>query len=371
MKNIFKRSNNTRNVILIFILIGTIVLNFLHLYGGNQYPSVHAICPNGGLENLWAFIGGRSNISKIFSGTMTLFFLTIIFTLIFGRSFCGNICPFGALFEFIGKIKKKKLKIPPQIDKYLRNLKYLVLILVTYMAWKTATLWISPFDPYAAFAHLGTGNEILTEMPIGFFILILLIIASIFINRFFCRYLCPAGALYALISKISFLKIKRNSCINCGTCTKSCPMGIDVKNQKEIKGGECIACDQCISNCPNSKKYIGFVLFGKKMKSINFIIITVLIFFVSLIILNFSGHLRLSIPSIQKIEETKNYIKFADLKGSMSIDLGAQYTGKNLSDFYKLMKIPESVSKETLLKEVSGIIPGYDFHVAKSSVVIQ
>ena len=368
MKNFIKKPNFVRNSILILILLGTIVLNFLHLYGGNQYPSVHALCPTGGLENFWAFIGGRSNVSKIFSGTMTLFFFTLVFALFFGRSFCGNICPFGALFEFIAKIKKKKIEISPSIDKYLRYIKYLVLFFITYMAWKTASIWISPYDPYAAFAHLGTGQEILTEMPIGFIFLVLLIIASVFVNRFFCRYVCPAGALYALISKFSFLKIKRNPCLNCGTCTRTCPMGIDVKNLKEIKGGECIACGQCINNCPDSNKYLGFYLFGKKIKTLSLVLITVLSFFFSLFVFNSIGLLRFSIPSIQKVEETKEYLKFSDLKGSMSIELGAQYTGKNLSEFYKLMKIPETVLKETLLNEISKTVPGYDFHVIKSGI---
>ena len=369
MKKFFLKPNFTRNLILAIILISTVILNFLHLYGGNQYPSVHALCPAGGLENFWAFIGGRSNISKIFSGTMTLFFFTLVFALFFGRGFCGNFCPFGALFEFIAKIKKKKIEISPQIDKYLRYLKYLVLILITFMAWKTATLWISPFDPYAAFAHLGSGSEILTEMPIALIFLLLILIASIFINRFFCRYLCPAGALYALISKISFLKIKRSPCLDCKACSRTCPMGINVKNLEEIKGGECIACGQCINTCPDSNKYLGFYLFGKKIKTLSFVLITVLLFFFSLFIFNSTGLLRLSIPNIEKIEETKDYIKFADLKGSMSIELGAQYTGASLPEFYKLMKIPKSVPKETLLKEVSEIILGYDFHVIKSSVV--
>lgn len=361
-------SKNIRNVILFLILICSVVLHYLHLYGGNQYPSVHALCPNGGLENLWAFLGGRSNIQKIFSGTMTLFFLTLVFSLIFGRSFCGNICPFGALFEFIGKIRKKKIEIPKNIDKYLRYLKYLILLIVTYMAWKTATLWISPYDPYTAFAHLGSGMELFSEMPIALIILIIILIVSIFINRFFCRYLCPAGALYALISKFSFLKIKRNTCLNCSTCSRSCPMGIDVKNLKEIKGGECIACSLCVNNCPDSNKYIGFNLFGKKIKTLNFLIINLIFFFGSLVILNSFGLLRFSLPKIETIQKTQDFIKFEDLKGSMSIELGAQYTGKELLEFRKLMEIPSTVPKETLLKDISNTVVGYDFHVAKTRV---
>jgi ferredoxin len=143
-------------------------------------------------------------------------------------------------------------------------------------------------------------------------------------------------------------------------------MGIDVKNLKEIKGGECIACGQCVNSCPDSNKYLGFYLFGKKITTLNFVLITVFSFFSAIFIFNAIGLLRLSVPNIEKIEETQDYIKFADLKGSMSIELGAKYVGKSLADFYKLMEIPTTIPATTLLKDISTIIPGYDFHIIKS-----
>lgn len=360
------RSGLIRGIILAVILGATILFEILHLYASSSFPSVHAVCPLGGLENLWTWFAGQANLQKLFSGTMTLFFLTLIFALIFGRSFCGNICPFGALFEFIGKIKAKKINIPYTLDRILRYLKYVVLIFLTYMAWKTATLWISPYDPYAAFAHVWKGSEVLGENLIGFIILVFVLAASVFVDRFFCKYLCPAGALYGVISKISPLKVKRNPCINCGKCTKICPMNIDVAKCDTVTSAECIACGKCIRTCPNSKEYIGIKFFKKTVKPLAVVLITVAVFFGSIFVLDQLGLYQVSLPTIEQLENSGDYINIGDLRGSMTIEQGAQYTGKTLEEFYEIMEIPTSIPKETQLKSVSLFVDGYDFHTIKA-----
>lgn len=356
-----------RFLILFFILAGVMIINYLHLHGGTQYPSVHAVCPLGGLENLWAWVGGRANLQKLFSGTMTLFFLTIIFSLVFGRAFCGNICPFGFLQELVGKISKKKIIIPKNIDKILRLGKYFILALVTFMAWITATIWISPYDPWTAFAHIWSGEELFTENLIGFIILLSVMLLSVFIDRFFCRYLCPAGALYGLASKISPFKVKKESCKACSKCSTSCPMGIDLTETESLPSAECIACGECITQCPSKKTKFHMTMFGKVIKPISFLIITVTVFFASILILNQFGLMKVTIPTIESVQQTENYLQIADLRGSMTIEAGAEYTGMELSEFYKVMEIPETVPKDTPLKYVEQYVPGYDFHVIKAN----
>jgi polyferredoxin len=342
------------------------LINFLHIYGSAIYPSVHAICPLGGLENLWAWVAGKSNLQKLFSGTMILFFFTLAFTLIFGRAFCGNICPFGGLQELLGKISKRKFAFPQKIDRILRLTKYLLLILVTIMAWITASIWISPYDPYAAFSHIWEGSELFVEMGIGFAILIIVLGASIFIDRFFCKYLCPAGALYGFISKISPTKIKRNTeCSSCGLCSRACPMNINVDNVAAVKSAECIACGQCVSACLSKNNAIQMTIFGKAVKPLVFVIATVVIFFTSIAAFDRAGLFQVTIPSLTSVTESGNHLNIADLRGSMSIETGAEYTGMELSEFYKTMEIPQTVPKETLFKDVPSYVPGYDFHVIK------
>jgi polyferredoxin len=343
-------------------------INYLHIHGGVIFPSVHAICPLGGLENLWSWVGGKANLQKLFSGTMTLFFFTLVFVFIFGRAFCGNICPFGTLQEFFGKISGKKIELPFKIDRILRFAKYLILVFITVMAWITATIWISPYDPIVAFSHIWAGPGGIAESGIaGFIFLLIIIFASIFIDRFFCKYFCPAGAMYGVIAKISPLKIKRNkSCDSCGKCSKACLMNINVSETEIVKSPECIVCGECIAACPVKKKDIKITLFGKNIKSTIFIAGTVLVFFVGLGVFDKMGLLQITVPKLSTIQEDGKYLKIVDLRGSMTIEMGAKYTGKDLKEFYNIMEIPLSIPKETLLKNVSLYLQGYDFHVIKA-----
>lgn len=368
-----KHPNIIRWVMLGLILGVSMLTHYLHAIGGATFPSVHAICPYGGIENLWAWIAGRANIQKIFSGTMALFFLTVVFALILGRSFCGNICPFGALQDFVGFLFPRKYKVPQKIDKPLRYTKYVILALSILMAWITATLWISPFDPWAAFAHIYSGEEIWVEFPIGTVVLIITIAASLFISRFFCKYLCPAGALYGLLGKISPLKVERDTktCVNCGSCTKSCPMDIEVDKCEKVTSLECINCGMCVNTCPQPGKMIAVKASGRTFKTSAVVIASVVIFFGVIFMLDRANLYRVALPTQVEVQQKGQYIRVADLRGSMTIEQGAIYTGMKLEEFYKLMEIPQSVPKETPLKEVSLYVKDYDFHAIKAKKALE
>ncbi len=355
-----------RFAILSVVLGGSMLLSYLHLHGGSQYPSIHAICPLGGLENLWAWFAGKGNLQKLFSGTMTLFFFTFIFAVLFGRAFCGNICPFGFLQELVGKISKRKFTVSEKADKILRFGKYIVLGIITVMAWITATIWISPYDPWTAFAHIWSGAEIFAENGIGFVILVIVLVAAVFIDRFFCKYLCPAGALYGVTSKISPVKIKRDKCSNCGQCSRKCPMNIDVSSTNAVTSAECIACGECVNACPSKNAEVKITVMGKVIKPLTFVVLTVGIFFGSIVALDAVGLMQVTVPTIESVSASGNYLKVADLRGSMTIEMGAAYTGMELSAFYELMEIPEGVPKDTQLKYVAYYVPGYDFHAIKA-----
>jgi polyferredoxin len=374
MKNFTNKNGKTiakylRWFILGFILSGSMLIHFFHLSAGQRFPSVHAICPLGGLENLWTWVAntGLGNLQKITSGTMTLFFFTLVFALIFGRAFCGNICPFGALQELFGKFSKKKIQLSKKIDNIFRFFKYIILILITVMAWITATLWISPYDPWGAFAHIWRGWDLFHEYAIGFIVLLIVLASSVFIHRFFCKYLCSAGAVYEIVSKISPLRISRSDCSQCGQCSAACPMNINVAKIEKKKPSECIVCNQCTISCMSETNDIQITFFNKVINPLAFLIIIITIFFGSLFIFDRTGILRVTVPALESVIESGNYLRVIDLRGSMNIEAAAQYIGIELSDFYDLMEIPKTVPKETWLRDVSLHVPGYDFHVIRNS----
>lgn len=342
------------------------ILNYLHITAGAAFPSVHAICPLGGLENLQVWFSGHANLQKLFSGTMTLLFLSLGFTIIFGRAICGNICPFGALFEFIGKLTPKKLSISAHADRVLRYVKYIILAIVTGMAWVTATLWVSPYDPYVAYAHIWSGAEVLNENGIGLLFLLVILGVSLVIGRFFCKYLCPAGALFGIFSVISPTRVTRSDCMECGTCARSCPMGIEPGRKTVVNASECIGCTTCVNVCPSNTPVIGMTIAGRTAKPLFFVLGTVCIFFGAIALLQTAGLMQVTVPPIESIQQGGTHLNLMDLRGSMTIEEGAVYAGMEQVEFYRVMEIPETVPATTPLNKVQDSVPGYDFHAMKA-----
>ncbi|MCQ2513099.1 MAG: 4Fe-4S binding protein [Lachnospiraceae bacterium] len=221
-------------------------------------PGAVAACPIGSLQ---AVLGSRnSKFSFYVLGTMMLF------GVILGRAICGFLCPFGFIQELIYKIKTPKIKIPQKIDRPLRYLKYVVLIVLVIVLPLFLTnefgmgnpyycKWLCPVGTLEGGLPLVLMNDslkkavgLLFSWKVG--ILVVILILSVLIYRPFCKYLCPLGAFYGLFNRISFVKldINRDKCVECGLCEKTCKMNVSVL--KNINSTECIRCGECKSACP-------------------------------------------------------------------------------------------------------------------------
>ena len=185
---------------------------------------------------------------------------TVPATVLVGKFFCGFFCSFGAVQDllWLGSHRlralfpgKRNLK---KADRIFRFAKYAVLFYFIIFVWsgvtavKTAGLW-QVFGQYVSFGHWPGLKPLLS---VGGILLLVIFIGSLFVQRFFCRYFCPMGAIYSLISQASFLKIDkpRDGCGKCHLCTSKCPMGMDLTKKDRIAGGECISCQKCVSWCP-------------------------------------------------------------------------------------------------------------------------
>lgn len=189
-------------------------------------------------------------------------FAIIPLTIILGRFFCGWFCAFGTfndIMHFIGsKIFKINFKINDKADAALKYLKYIILIVNIALIWaagstlfNTASPW-DAFAPLTSFTQLGSFPQAVSQYILGFIFLILIGTGAMFIERFFCRYLCPLGAIFALLSKVRILKIEkpRDKCGKCRICSSNCSMGIPLYKSDRITSGECINCLRCTEVCP-------------------------------------------------------------------------------------------------------------------------
>ena len=369
MKNNKKIKYLRWGLLALFVVLISIAAYLHQVLGATNAPSIHALCPFGGLESLYQVFTTGSFISKIFAGTMTLFVITLVIAILFRRSFCGLICPFGALQEFFAKLGQKifkgKMVIPAKLDQALRYLKYIVLAVTVFYAWKTAGLWMAPYDPWSAYAHLPEGLEsVWAESAVGLIILVITIFGSLIYDRFFCKYLCPVGALYGIVGKISPLKVVRNesACINCGICNKGCPMNIDVQHSSKVTSAECINCQTCVLSCPTPGA-IDSQLSNKIVKPFTLIVLVMVVFFGSIFGAQAAGVYNLTVAPLKAGES----IKYNEVKGYMSIKEAAESTKTELKEFYKKFEIPDTIPAETKMKEISKLAEGYDFDKVKES----
>lgn len=221
--------------------------------GPNGSPSVEAYCPFGGLESLYQFLTTGGFIRRIEPSAVILFGALMLLTVVASRGFCGWVCPFGSLQEWIGivgkKLLKKRFNPTNAWDRRLRNLKYVILVAIVGMTWHLGALVFRPYDPFLAFFHLGQGVD---EMPWAYGVLAVVLVGSLWIERFFCKYACPLGAVIGLVGKIGLTKIERNEadCKGCNLCHRQCPVHVDFLFTKTIRDAECNHCMECVVDCP-------------------------------------------------------------------------------------------------------------------------
>jgi len=200
--------------------------------------------------------------------------VTIILTIVLGRFFCGWICPFGALHQFVGYLgnRTKKTAQKIQLNKYRKAqcIKYFVLIFFLFMAAfpsLAVTLQTGLLDPIP----LVTRSFNLLLLPIIdkavnfvsvtsrfyegawliFSIFLTAVLLNLLIPRFYCRFICPLGALFAIISRFAIWRIgkKQSECSNCRLCDKSCEGACEPSGN--IRISECVLCFNCRNDCPD------------------------------------------------------------------------------------------------------------------------
>ena len=213
-------------------------------------PGAVMACPLGALQDSLAQ-SGKTVPSYILG-------ILLLYGLLLGRLICGFLGPFGLIQELLYKIRTPKLR-KSRFTRVLSFFKYVLLVIVIaipviYAGIPSFCKYVCPAgtvegavsllaniknaDLYGMLGYLFTWK---------FCLLVIFVVASTFIYRFFCRFICPLGAIYSLFNRFSLLGVKldKNKCIDCGLCIQGCKMDI-----KHVGDHECINCGECISVCP-------------------------------------------------------------------------------------------------------------------------
>lgn len=354
-----------RRSILGLFFVGFLVMMILH-QRVQGVPAVDAVDPFGGLETLMKFVAGGELVKKIEPGTLVLFGGSVLLALVLSRFFCGWICPFGtlqAIFGWIGgKLFKKRLVVPPRLDRVLRYLKYPVLLFIVFFTWRAGELVIRPYDPLAAFAHLPAGlSEVWVEFGIGLVLLIAILVFSTLYERAFCKYLCPLGALNSLIGRLSRLKIsrKKESCISCSLCDRSCPMNVDVSHADAVGSPECIQCMECVGSCPTKPASLSVSFFKRPLKLGTVAALGLGIYLGAAALGQAFGVLDFVAPSLAE-RAAGGELRVEDIKGSSTWQGIADAFGIDLERLYRAAGVAAArPAPEAMIKDTKAL-PGFE-----------
>lgn len=375
-------------------LIGYVAIR--PLFDPAYVSDFEAYCPFGGIASLGSKLS-QGTMSCNMSETQVLLGIGVIVgILLIGKLFCSYVCPIGAITEWLGKIGEKfkiRIEMPKMIDRVLRSLKYAILFAALYYTMTSSELFCKEFDPYFASVNLFNNTDIVLYFAIPAFIFTIL--GAIFFRLFWCKYLCPLGAIsniflnaagavviillfiianyfgaglsyiwlllglvfVGLVNELglmkSFLmplpKITRNTdtCSECGICDEECPQGINISKFEQVNHIDCTLCSDCIHACPDTKSLT--MNKSNKLKYLAPIATVVLILF--------------SLGAARNFEFTTISERWGNFDQTKNIAVYKQTGVKNIKCF------GSSMALKSQLENIDGI-SGLDTYAKSHSVTI-
>ena len=192
-----------------------------------------------------------------------------MYTILFGRFFCGFACAFGTLGDAVHllyvrickKLKKKPFQMTEELTGKLALVKYVVLTAIVLMCFRGVYGSARGTSPWDVFSMIHAGNFQLKEYLPGMVILILILLGMCIQERFFCRVLCPMGAVFSMLPVLPLFALHRDreNCLKgCRACTRGCPAGIELPEDGSWQvRGDCFQCQKCMDLCPKQNIHCG------------------------------------------------------------------------------------------------------------------
>ena len=213
--------------------------------------------PIEGLMQLKYFLT-TGKVPHVHAAGFFLFTSFLVISFVFRKAFCSWMCPVGTVSEYLWKVGRsifgRTFALPRWADIPLRSLKYLVLSFFAYAIIGMSAASIAEFlnSPYALIVDVRMLNFFRYLSGTAAWIVFGLVMCSIVVQNFWCRYLCPYGGFLGLVSLLSPVRITRNasSCIDCAKCAKACPSALPVDRLLQVRSAECTGCLECVAVCP-------------------------------------------------------------------------------------------------------------------------
>jgi polyferredoxin len=204
------------------------------------------------------YVAATRHLPSVHPAGFFLFVAFLLISFLLRKTFCSWLCPVGTFSEYLWKLGRytfrRNFALPRWLDVPLRGTKYLLLGFFGYAVVMMSAESIAAFlhEPYALIVDVRMLNLFRYLDGAAAITVLSLIVASILVQNFWCRYACPYGALMGLAALFSPLRIRRNqqTCIDCGKCAKACPSSLPVDRLVQIRSAECTGCLECVAVCP-------------------------------------------------------------------------------------------------------------------------
>ena len=267
-------------------------------------PGAEGFLPISGLVSLKYWIQ-TGIINSVHPAALFILLAVVVVSVTAKKSFCSWLCPIGTLSESLWMLGRglfgQNRDLPRWIDIPLRSLKYLLLSFFAWSVWNMGVEALAGFidSPYNRVADVKMYLFFAQISSLAFWVIASIMFLSVVIRNFWCRYLCPYGALLGIVGLLSPMKITRAkaTCVDCELCTRACPANIKVHAAGRVWSDECTSCLACVQVCP--VKNTLDVRFRAKGTSVpNWVIGTLVggIFFGVTGLAMLSGHWHNSIP---------------------------------------------------------------------------
>jgi polyferredoxin len=278
-------------------------------------PSVDGYLPIGGLM-AFKYLILTGIIEPMHPSGLVLFIAITGVSFALKKGFCGWICPVGTVSQYLWMAGEKVFGRNFRVEKYtdisLRSIKYVILSLffwVIVIAMGSTMILLFFLSDYYKVADVKMLKFFTDMSRLTFWVLVSLGVLSVLYKNFWCRYLCPYGALLGLLSRLGPARVRRreDACIHCHACTASCPSLIDVEKQDVVKSSECFGCLNCVSVCPAPGALDMTVKTGKTVRKLRPAVYAVLLLGLFYLIIGLgvlTGHWHSKIP----IEEYQDLI---------------------------------------------------------------
>jgi polyferredoxin len=240
-------------------------------------PGVEGYLPISGLMGIldWAYQGTLNNIHP---AATVLVLVALVMAVALRKGFCSWMCPVGFLSENLARFGRwsfgRNFRIWKWLDIPLRSLKYLILAFFLWAILSMSADQLQAFiqSPYNRVADVKMGLFFVDLSRTGTLVLGVLVLGSVFVQGFWCRYGCPYGALLGFFSWASPTRITRNAdpCVDCGLCDKVCMARLPVSQSTTVTNPECTGCLDCLAVCPVSEALELRTVGRRKMSSLAF-----------------------------------------------------------------------------------------------------